>query len=53
VRLEVDAILPELLGGDPLRRPDIMLTELTNTGQISLFGARAERQERQVIGKGI
>ena len=53
VRLEVDAILAELLGGDQLRRLDVMLTELTNTGQISLFGARAERQERQVVGKGI
>ena len=53
VRLEVDAILAELLGGDQFGRPDIMLTELTDAGQISLFGARTERQEREVIGEGI
>ena len=53
VGLEMDAILAELLGGNQFRRPDIMLTELTDTGQISLLGARAERQEREIIGKGI
>jgi hypothetical protein len=53
VRLEMDAILAKLLGGDQLGRFDVMLTELTNTGQISFFGARAERQKRQVVGKGI
>jgi len=25
---------------------------LTNAGQISFFGARADRQQRQIIGKG-
>jgi hypothetical protein len=53
VRFEMDAILAELLGGDQFGRLDVMLTELTDTGQISFFGARAERQKRQVIGKGI
>jgi hypothetical protein len=53
VGLEVDAILAELLGGDPFGRLDVMLTELTDTGQISSFSARAERQEREVIGEGI
>jgi hypothetical protein len=53
VRFEMDAILAELLGGDQFRRPDIMLTELTDTGQIGFLGARTERQERQVIGEGI
>jgi len=53
VGLEMDAILAELLGGDQLRRPDIMLAELTDTGQISLLGARTEWQEREVIGEGI
>lgn len=52
-RLEMDAILAELLGRDQFRRPDIMLTELTDTGQIRFLGARTERQERQVVGKGI
>jgi hypothetical protein len=53
VGLEVDAILAELLGGDQLRRFGVMLTELTDTGQISFASARAERQEREVIGKRI
>ena len=53
VGLEMDAILAELLGGDQLRRFAVMLTELTDTGQISFLGARTQRQERQVIGKGI
>jgi len=49
----MDAILAELLGGDQFGRLDVMLTELTDTGQISSFGAWAQWQERQVIGKGI
>jgi len=53
VRFEMDAVLAELLGGDQFGRLDVMLTELTDTGQISFFGPRAERQKRQVIGKGI
>ena len=52
VRFEMDAILAELLGGDQFRRLVVILTELTDTGQISFFGARADRQQRQVIGKG-
>jgi hypothetical protein len=53
VRLEMNAILSELLGGDQFGRLGVMLTELTDTGQISSSGAGAERQERQVIGEGI
>jgi len=53
VGLEMNAILAELLGGDQLRRFDVMLTELTDTGEISLTGAETQRQERQVVGKGI
>ena len=53
VGLEMDAVLAKLLGGDQLRRFDVMLAELTDTGQISLLGARAERLEREIIGKGI
>ena len=53
VGLEVDAILAELLGGDQLRRFGVVLTELTDAGQISFAGARTERQEREVIGEGI
>ena len=53
VRFEMNAILAELLGGDQFGRLGVMLTELTDTGQISSSGAGAERQEREVIGKGI
>ena len=53
VGLEMDAILAELLGGDQFGRPDIMLTELPDAGQISFLGARTQRQERQIIGEGI
>jgi hypothetical protein len=53
VRLEMDAILAELLGGDQLRRLDVILTELADASQISFARARAQRQEGEVIGKGI
>ena len=52
VRLEMDAILAEFLGGDQVGRAVIMLAELTDTGQVGLFGAGAEGQELQVIGEG-
>jgi len=52
VRFEMDAILAELLGGDQFGRLVVILTELTDAGQISFFGARADRQQRQIIGKG-
>jgi hypothetical protein len=53
VRFEMDAVLAELLGGDQFGRLDVILTELTDTGQIGSFGARTQRQKRQVVGKGI
>jgi hypothetical protein len=53
VQFEGDAILTEFPGGNQFGRLDVMLTELTDTGQLSFFSARAERQERQVIDKGI
>jgi hypothetical protein len=53
VRFEMNAILAELLGGDQFGRLGVMLTELTDTGQISAAGAGAERQEREVIGEEI
>ena len=53
VRFEMDAILAELLGGDQFGRLGVMLTELTDAGQISSSGTGAQRQEREVIGEGI
>jgi hypothetical protein len=44
-RLKMNAILAELLGGDQLGRFGIELTELAQTGQVGLFGARADGQK--------
>ena len=50
--LEVDAVLPDLLEGDQLGRPVVVLAELADTGQVGLFGARADGQQLEVIGVG-
>jgi len=51
-RLEVDAVLTHLLKGDQLGRALVVLAELADTGIVGLFGARADRQELEVIGEG-
>jgi hypothetical protein len=51
VALEVDAVLANLLGTDQLGGFIVELTELADTGVVSLFGARADGQELQVIGE--
>ena len=51
-RLEVDAVLADLLEGDQLGRTVIVLAELTNTSEVGLFGAWADGQKLQVIGEG-
>jgi hypothetical protein len=53
VLLKMDAILAEVFGRKQVGGFTIMLTELTDAGVIGLFGARADRQELQVIGEGI
>jgi hypothetical protein len=50
--LEVDAVLAELLGGDPLGRFGIELTELAEAGVVSLSSARTDGLKRQIIGEG-
>ena len=52
VGLEVDAILTNLLGRDQVRRLAVELAELANAGVVSLFGARADGQELEVIDEG-
>jgi len=47
----VDAILAKLLGGDELGGFGVELTELAQAGEVSLFGARGDGQEGEVVGK--
>lgn len=51
-RLEMDAVLADLFEGDQLGRTVVMLAELADTGVVGLFGARADRQELQIVGEG-
>jgi hypothetical protein len=50
--LEVDAVLADFFEGDQLGRTVVVLAELADTGEVGLFGARADGQELQVIGEG-
>jgi hypothetical protein len=52
VLLEVNAILAELFGGDLVGSFAVVLTELADAGVVGLFGAGADGQELQIIGKG-
>ena len=49
--LEMDAVLAELLGGDQFGGFGVELTELAQAGEVSLFGARGDGQEGEVVGK--
>ena len=52
-RLEMDAVLADLLEGDQVgRAPLVVLAELADTGEVGLFGAWADGQELQIIGEG-
>ena len=53
LRLEMDAILAELLGGDEVGGFGVELAELAEAGVVGRFGAGAEGQEGQIIGEGI
>jgi hypothetical protein len=48
----MDAILADVLGREQFGRAAVELAELADTGVISLFGARADGQELQIIGEG-
>lgn len=52
MRLEMNAILANFLGGDQVGRFGVELTELANAGEVSLLRARADGQELEVIGEG-
>ena len=52
-RLEVDAILAELFGGDQVGGFTIVLTELAEAGGVGLFRARRDRQEGEVGGERV
>ena len=51
--LEVDEILAQLLGRDEVWSRLEMLGPLTNTGQVSLLGARGNGHELQILSEGI
>lgn len=51
VRLQMDAILPDIFGREQVRRFGVKLAELAETGVVGLFGARADGQEFQIIGE--
>jgi len=53
VLLKMDAILAEVFGREQVGGFAVMLAELAHAGVVSLFSARADRKELQVIGEGI
>jgi hypothetical protein len=52
-RLEVDEVLAQLLGGDPVGGLAEELGELADAGEVGRFGAGPDGQERQILGEGI
>ena len=52
VGLEMDAILADVLGREPIGGLAVKLAELPDAGVIGLLGAWADGQELQVIGEG-
>jgi len=50
--LEMDEVLAQLLGGDQVWSGLEIFGPLANAGEVSLLGARSNRQELQIIGKG-
>ena len=53
VLLEMDAVLSEVFGREQVWGFVVMLAELAEASVVGLLGARADRQELQVIGEGI
>lgn len=47
----MNAVLADLFEGDQLGRAIVVVTELADAGVVDLFGARADGQELQIIGK--
>jgi len=50
---EVEAVLTELLGGDQVGGFVEVFTDVTDGVVVSVFGAGADGQERQVVGEGV
>ena len=51
-RLEVNAVLADLLEGDQLGGAIVILADLPDTSRVSFFGAGTDRQQLEVIGEG-
>jgi len=52
VGLEMDAVLTNVLWREQVGGFVVELADLTDAGEVGLFGAGADRQELQVIGEG-
>jgi len=48
----MNAILPDVLGGDQVGRLAVKLTQLADAGVVGLFRAGADGQEFEIIGEG-
>jgi len=48
---EIDAVLADLLRGDELRGFAVVFAQLAQAGPVSLFGARTDGQEFQIVGE--
>jgi len=51
--LEMEEVLAELFGANLVGRSVEVFAQLTNAGEVSLFGAGADGQELQILGEGI
>ncbi len=51
-RLEMDAVLADLLGREQIGGLMVKLAELADTSVVGLFGARADGQKLEIIGEG-
>jgi hypothetical protein len=52
VLFEVNEVLAKVFGKELVRRAVVVLTDLADTGVISLLGALADRQKLEVVGEG-
>ena len=51
--LQIDEILPQLLGADQVWSRLEILGPVANTGQVSFLGARGNGQKLQIFGEGV
>jgi hypothetical protein len=50
-RLEMDAVLADLFGGEQIGGLGVELAELAKTREVGFFGARANGEQREIIGE--